>query len=153
MNQGTTSVQIQKKILVAGSAKEVVETIVLLLKKTGCSTDIALTGPEVITKSVQFSPDIIAMDIQMDGMSSNEVIKVLRRMPQSEEKPIIVFSYFSTHDLGSASIREKALGIDAAHSACMEAGATKYIERFSEHTFIEKIKPYLHASAKTKKGG
>ncbi|HOW35036.1 MAG TPA: response regulator [Candidatus Omnitrophota bacterium] len=138
-------VRSEKKILVAGSTKAVVEEIALQLKRVGCQTDFTLTGPEVISKVVQFLPDVIVMDVQMNDMSAQEVIKVLRRLPQSEHKPVIVYNYFIAADLGSASVREKALAIDAAKSGCMSAGANLYLGRFNESTFIKDISRYLES--------
>lgn len=143
LSYGTPQVKSKKKVLVAGSTKAVIEEIVIQLKRVGCQTDFTLTGPEVISKVVQFSPDVIVMDVQIGDMPSHEVIKVLRRLPQSEHKPIAVYNYFVAADLGSASVREKALAIDAAKSACMSAGASLYLGRFNESTFIKDISRYL----------
>lgn len=133
----------ERKVLIAGRHRNVIENMIVQLKKEGCSTDVAPTGPDVITKIVTFVPEVIIMDIQMYGISAPELIKLSRKMPKVKKDPIVGYSYFEVAKLGSANIRDEVLNIDSAHAVYMEAGATKYIGRFNERSFIDLISEYL----------
>jgi len=137
------AVEIQKKVLVAGNEDDVVGIMSVQLKKRGCEVDHVTTGAEVISRSVVFAPELIILDIDMYGMSAPEIVKVLKQMPNFDRIPILVYSYYRVSDLGSEDVRQKALSVDANQKACMGQGATSYIGRFNEATFLKSIEKYL----------
>ncbi len=140
-----------KKVLVAGSDKTVVENMAFQLKKIGCLPEMAKDGPEIITKIVQFSPDLLIMEVPMFGLAADEVIKILRQMSQFSSRPILIYNFFKIEDLGSTDVRTKAIAIDDAKAACLQAGATENIGRFNEFSFLETIAKYLKADPIVKK--
>jgi len=140
-----------KKVLVSGSDKLVLENMVFQLKKIGCLPEMAKDGPEIITKIVQFSPDLIIMEVPMFGMTADEVIKILRQMSQFKDHPILTYNFFRIEELGSSDVRQKALAVDDANAACAQAGATESIGRFNEFSFLEIIAKYLKAEPLPKK--
>jgi len=132
-----------KKVLVAGNEDEVVNNMVVQLKKRGCETDHVTTGAEVISRTVIFAPELIVLDIDMYGMPAPEIVKVVKQMPNFDRIPILVYSYYRVSDLGSEDVRQKALSVDTNQKACMGQGATSYIGRFNEATFLKSIEKYL----------
>ncbi len=135
--------EVNKTVLVSGSEKQVLENMAFQLKKIGCVPEMAKDGPEIITKVVQTSPDLLIMEIPLYGMAAEEVVKILRQMVQFNQRPIIIYSFFKTEDLGESTVRQKALLIDDAKEACVEAGITHNLGRFSEFTFLESIEKFL----------
>lgn len=135
--------QYSKRVLLAGVEEEVVHGMVMQLKKTGCHTDMVTTGPQVITKVVMFLPQILVLDVLMNGMESPEIIRILRQMPQGEKIPILMYSFYRLSDLGSEDVRHRALSIDKAVQLGLRNGATKYIGRYNEDSFIRSINIYL----------
>ncbi|MDP8265917.1 MAG: response regulator [Candidatus Aceula meridiana] len=132
-----------KKVVLGGADRNILETMVFQLKKAGCEVELAKDGAEIITKVVQFAPDVLILEVPLYGMTGDEVIKILRQMAQFKNRPILIFNFFSTEDLGSTTVRQKAMLIDDAKTAAMEAGATANLGRFNEFTFIESITKYL----------
>jgi CheY-like chemotaxis protein len=111
----------------------------------------AKDGPEIITKVVQFSPDFLIMEVPMFGLAADEVVRILRQMNQFSTRPILIYNFFKIEDLGSTDVRTKAIAIDDAKAACLEAGATENIGRFNEFSFLETIAKYLKADPASKK--
>jgi len=135
--------KVAKKILIAGSSRDAVDNMIVQLKRQGCDVEAAFIGPDIITKAVQFNPDVMILDVQMYEMPTSEVIGVLRHMPQIDKKPILIYSYFDPAELGRVDVREQVLSIDATYEDCMESGATEYIERFNDGTFLKKVDKYI----------
>ncbi len=138
-----TRAESPKRILIAGSDREVIENMVMQLKRKDCRTSFALTGAEVFSKTVKGIPDILILDVAMDDISSHEIINMLRRIPQFERIPILTYSFYRLSDLGSEDVRQRALSIDLAQKQCQEAGATAFMGRFNEHNFLKIVTPYL----------
>ena len=132
-----------KRVLVAGDDNETIGNMSEQLKKNSCQTVMVTQGPDIISQIVLFRPHILVMDVLMGKMTSHEIINVLRQMPQGEKIPILVYSFYHLDELGSEDIRQRALSVDRAEAACMAAGATKYIGRFNETTFMEIMDKYL----------
>jgi CheY-like chemotaxis protein len=135
--------QVAKRVLVAGDDVEVIENIVIQLKRVGYHTDLVTSGPQVISKVVLFLPDVLIMEVLMEGIEGPDLIKVLRQMPQGQKIPILIYSFYRIEDLGSEDVRQRALLVDTAEANCMQAGATAYIGRFNENSFMRSVEKYL----------
>ncbi len=140
---GAPAVKSSKKILVAGNDAELLEKMSILLKKVGCTTEIATNGPGVLTKVVQFIPDVVVLEVPMDDIPSQDLVGIMRKMPQVDKKPILIYSYFEVKDLGESSVRQKALATDTSKTACLDSGANAYIGRFNELSFVKDLEKYL----------
>lgn len=134
-----------KKVLVAGTDPEVLDMMSKQLTKIGCHVDIVTTGAQVISKTVMFLPAVIVMEAQMDGVSALEIVQVVRKLPQAEKIPLLLYSFYRITDLGTEDVRQKALTVDSAVRECLESGATEYFGRFNENTFLKSIGKYLLA--------
>lgn len=130
------------KVLVAGSDNDTVGTIVNKSQQAGCLTEVALKGPDIISKSVVFRPQILLLEVEMEeGINIDEIIKMLRLMPDFAKAPILVYSFYSS--IGSEDRVQKMLSIDSAQDRCLKAGATEYIGTFNENTFLKILCKYL----------
>ncbi|MFA5260158.1 MAG: response regulator [Candidatus Omnitrophota bacterium] len=143
----TTTVAARKKglkrVLVVGEDSERVKNIVSLLEREGCHTDMVTLDAQVISKALVFLPDVIVIDILMEGLPSHTIIKVLRQMSEFEKIPMIGYCFYRLSDLESEGVQQKALNADAAEDACKKAGLTEYLGRFNENTFMKSIVKYL----------
>jgi len=66
-------------------------------------------GAEAIETAEEFKPDIILLDIIMDGMSGYDVITVLKKSEKTKDIPVIFIT-----GLDSADAEEKGLALGAA---------------------------------------
>ena len=131
------------RVVVAGSDRRTTAQMSELLAGIFCEVRQASDGGELITRVVEFSPDIILLDVLLEGMPPHEVIRTLRQMPQSSESPILLYSYYSMDNLNADNIRQKAMSVDAHQAVCLEEGGTAYIGRFNPDSFLQVLAKYL----------
>lgn len=132
-----------KKVLVAGASRDVVDAMVKLLKERRCLTVTALSGAESVSQCVEFLPEVIVLDIQIDGVSSSEdIVKTLRLLPGVAHVPILLYSYYDITELGSEEMLQKATAVDVCQKNCLQAGATEYLGPFNENTFVDQVGAY-----------
>ena len=135
--------EMNKKVLLAGSDKQILEKMAAQLERAGCLTEMAKNGSEIIAKVVQFSPDVLIMEIPLYGMAADEVVKILRQMDQFDQRPILIYNFFRAEDLGEITVRQRTALIEDTKQACIEAGTTYDIGWFNEFTFLELIQDFL----------
>ena len=138
----------QRKVLVAGRDSDAVDVMVRQLRAEGCHTDCVCSGDQVITKAVLFLPNLLVIENEMYGMSSYEIIKVLRQMPQFKNMPMVVYSH--TSQFKGASAQKKNVTdapLAGSVNACLDLGASEYIGPFSEENFIGRISKYIRAAS------
>lgn len=114
------------KILVADDSKTNLSLITASLQKLGHEVISAVHGPQAIEKFQLERPDLIILDVVMDGMNGFECAKKIRSISIDDWIPIIFLS-------GSVDNESIAKGIDA--------GGDDYLTKpFSEITLAAKIK-------------
>jgi len=138
----------QNKVLVAGRDSDAVDLMVKRLREEGCHTDCVCSGDQVITKAVLFLPTFLVIENEMYGMSSYEIIKVLRQMPQFKKLPIVVYSH--TPGAQDAVVKKKDpddAPLAGSVNACLDLGANEYIGPFSEENFVTRISKYIRVAS------
>lgn len=140
------------RVLAAGPDRRVTAQMSEILTGILCETRQAVDAGELITHVVEFLPDVILMDVLMEGMPAHEIVRTLRQMPQAEEAPILLYSYYPMENLDGESIRQKVLSIDAHQVICLEEGATAYVGRFLPEMFLKTLAKYLRSGSR-KTGG
>ena len=140
------------RVLIAGPDSRVTSQMSEILTGIFCEVRQAADAGELITRVVEFIPDVIITDVQMEGMPAHEIVRTLRRMPQAEDAPILLYSYYPMENLDGDSLRQKTLSIDAHQVVCLEEGATAYIGRFIPETFLKTMAKYLRSGSR-KTGG
>ena len=70
-----------KRILVVDDDQDSAETLAELLTCQGHDARFALDGARALALAKEFLPDVVLLDIEMVGMSGNEVARLLRLEP------------------------------------------------------------------------
>lgn len=128
-----------KKILVVGKEQFILDDMARHAQKAGYEIITTTSGADAITKTVQFVPDIIVVDVQIPDISIIELIDTFRRLPKFGAKPIVGYSYYKTEDLGDSLGKNKVLNIEEASQKFLNSGGSQYIGRFHEQNFIKAI--------------
>lgn len=107
-----------------------------MLELSGHDVAVAQNGEEGIEKTYEWRPDIILMDLRMNGMGGLEATRRIKSDETIAHIPIIVISaWTSRHN------REQAI----------EAGAVKFVTKpVQVDKFIEQINEFAPQSVKPK---
>ena len=92
--------------------------MVQCLTGAGMSVDEAADGQQALAAFERKPPDLVILDVMMPGMDGFEVCRVLRKLPQAENLPVLVVTGLDDTD-----------SLERAY----EAGATSFITRFGFH--------------------
>ncbi|RYE23085.1 MAG: response regulator transcription factor [Sphingobacteriaceae bacterium] len=83
---------VNKKILVCDDDADILEMLVMLLETYGYDVVGELKSPNVFKAIIKENPGLLIVDLWMPLMSGDEVIKQLRKFPETRSLPIIVTS-------------------------------------------------------------
>ncbi|MGM0508617.1 MAG: response regulator transcription factor [Fusobacteriota bacterium] len=118
-----------KKILLIDDEKDVSEVVEMLLTSEGYEVSVAYNGKEGIKKAKSKDLDLIILDIMMPGMDGIEVCERMRKDPELDEVPIVMFS-------AKLSSADKKVAFNV--------GADGFITKpFNSMGFISGIRTYL----------
>jgi two-component system, OmpR family, alkaline phosphatase synthesis response regulator PhoP len=78
------------KILVVDDEPDVVELISYNLRTRGYETITASNGLEALLKARRFLPDLVVLDVMMDGMDGLSVCEILHAQPSTRTMPVII---------------------------------------------------------------
>ena len=85
-----------KRILVVDDDVEFLQELKETLRLSGYVVEAVNESVKAVSAAVQSQPDLILLDLKMDGLSGFEVAKGLRKSPKTARIPIIAISgYFS----------------------------------------------------------
>lgn len=79
-------------ILVVDDSSTVVFALKRLLEQDGYEVLVAGDGEEAIMVAETYKPDLILMDVLMPGMNGFQATRHIRKLPQTEDTPIIIIS-------------------------------------------------------------
>jgi len=117
-------------ILIADDEPSIGSLIEATLQGPEVSTTHVTTGKQVLESVQQKKFDLIVLDWMMPGMTGLEVVKALRRQPETTSIPIIMLTA-----RGQLKDQEQA----------MQAGAHSYLMKpFSPLELLEKIQKILN---------
>lgn len=120
----------RRKILMVDDRWENRSVILNLLQPLGFEIAEANDGREGLEKVVEFQPDLILADLVMPVMDGFELIRQLRKLPQSKDVPIIA---------SSASVFE------AEQCESIAAGANEFLPKpISADSLLEMLQSFLH---------
>lgn len=80
------------KILVCDDERHIVRLIQVNLEKQGYQVVTAYDGKEGLEKVKSEKPDMLVLDVMMPYMDGFEVLKSLRREPETESLPVIMLT-------------------------------------------------------------
>lgn len=94
--------------------------------KSGFSVIPALTGPEAIEACIKFTPDALVLRLEQKEMSGDEVIRMLRRLPNTRDLKAIVYG---------VELPE----VDLQHLANLDVPQTCLIKDLSVNAIIDRV--------------
>ncbi len=118
-----------KRLLVIDDEVDIGETVKIRLEVNGYSVNLAYDGLDGIDKAVKTMPDLILLDILMPQVDGFEVCRRLRKIPETQNIPIIMLTAIK-----SPESLQKA----------KEAGAQDYLAKpFESGELVEIVRFYL----------
>jgi len=106
----------QKTILVVDDDKSLVKSLKYRLEKRGFSIYVAYNGKEALEMVESHPPDLVLLDIVMPEMDGYEVMKALKRKPDTPNIPIVVMT---------------GVEIDGGRVKALSVGATEFLTKSS----------------------
>ena len=126
------------KVLITGSNEIVLEKMGLALKGLPYLVASSKVSSDIMSKALTMVPKAVFIDVLFqDNVSSFELVKALRSFFVLAQTKIITYAFFVPEELG--------IDVGAMHSMqqaidlCTKAGCDKYIGRFNQTLFLEKI--------------
>jgi CheY-like chemotaxis protein len=129
-------------ILVSGTVPSVIKYIDKEFKKAGCQTERVMESRDILSKVETIAPDVIVIDIQMENVSTYEVIEKVKALPK-EKVHLALYSFFIDKDMAKESILHRLFASDTTHTHKNVKRPIKYLGIFNEDTFNNKIRTYL----------
>ena len=80
------------KVLIVDDEPYMQRLIEFSLKKSGYEFDSAMNGLEALTKTDQFRPDLIVMDVAMPEMDGLEALEKLKQNEKTKNIPVIMLT-------------------------------------------------------------
>jgi diguanylate cyclase (GGDEF)-like protein len=116
----------QERILVVDDESDIIEIVTYTLENSGYTVEVAGNGEEAISKTHEFNPDLILLDIMLPRMNGFDVCRVIKSSIFTGHIPIIMFS-------AKKEVDDKVLAT--------EVGADDYIQKpFNRNELISRIK-------------
>src|SRR5580704_8657433 len=81
-----------KKILVVDDERHIVRLVQVNLERAGYTVVTAFDGKEALEKVESEKPDLVVLDVMMPYMDGFEVLKNLRKNPETRELPVIMLT-------------------------------------------------------------
>ncbi|MEI8012574.1 MAG: response regulator [Candidatus Omnitrophota bacterium] len=130
-----------KQALVLGAKEEVNAEITGIFEAQGCVVGASTDPIDFFSNCLILTPRVVVIDALIKGdVPSRDTIRALRCFTRLASTNILVFTHFLSEDIGSMQGIEE---LEQAKNECMEAGATKYIGRFTPTTFWDTIKDMM----------
>ena len=119
----------EKTILIIEDEKLIIVSTQMVLESVGFQVEAATDGEEGIKKAKEIKPDLILLDIMMPGIDGWETLKRLKRDPETQGIPVVIFT-----------AREHARG----HQKSSEMGAAGYFRKpFEPDELIELVEKHV----------
>jgi PleD family two-component response regulator len=96
------------KILIVDDDETLSIVFSTTFKKNGFDTVLALNGKTGIDKAKTEKPDLIFLDQILPDISGNEILKILKLDPETQNIPVIILSNFSQEELVKEAINNGA---------------------------------------------
>ena len=121
------------KILVVDDEPDVLRMLEVVLGRRGHRVLTAPTGIEGLVTAQGERPDLILLDIMMEGMDGWEVLKLLKLEPATHDIPVVMLS-------ARTAARDKIRGL--------QEGAVDYVTKpFSVRELVHTIEAILEPAA------
>ncbi len=122
-----------ESILVVDDEKDLLELVEYNLVKEGYKVSAAENGVDALKIARKDSPSLIVLDIMLPGMQGLEVLRELKKKPESQDIPVILLT-------AKGGELDKVLGL--------ELGADDYVTKpFSPRELVARVKAVLRRSS------
>jgi two-component system, OmpR family, phosphate regulon response regulator PhoB len=126
------------KILVVDDEPDVLRMLQVVLSRRGHDVLIAASGLEGLVTAQGEGPDLVLLDIMMEGMDGWEVLKLLKLEPGTRDIPVVMLS-------ARTEPRDKIRGL--------QEGAVDYVTKpFSLRALVHTIEAVLEPPAAASEG-
>ncbi|MBF0523395.1 MAG: response regulator [Candidatus Omnitrophica bacterium] len=131
---------VNKHVLVLSPDLEVNNDIAKLLEAHSLIVGKSTDPIDFISTCLILAPKVVIMDVILRGdIPAPEMIRAFRSFARLRNMKILVFTRFAPGDVDSMEGIEQ---LRLAKDDCLEAGANKYLGRFSAVTFWEMVKDF-----------
>lgn len=119
-----------KRVIVVEDEDNVRETIELLLTNVGFIVKSSATGNNILEIVHEFNPDIILLDVMLDGLDGRDICRSIKENSVTSHIPVIMLS-----------------GVPDIYNAILDVGANDVISKpFDETTLLNRIDRQLSNS-------
>ena len=126
------------KILLVDDETDMLEMMAYNLGAQGHQIITAVTGLDAVNKARRCAPDLIVLDLMLDGIDGFSVCEILRGQPATGQVPVLVVT---------------ALGGQIARLNALAVGADDFLSKpFSPQELIRRVREILDARAKKRPG-
>jgi len=80
------------KVLVCDDEKHIVRLIQVNLERLGYEVATAFDGREALVKLKEYKPDLVLLDVMMPYVDGYEVLRSIRKNPETENLPVILLT-------------------------------------------------------------
>lgn len=122
-----------KKLLLVDDDQDFVLSLQLTLEKEGWEVHTSFSAEQAKTMAVNDKPDLIVMDIIMEGEHGYSAIEEIMSYPQLENVPVIVFSSVTHRWVETTATREDALLSNAVEFIDNSDGADTLVRAIHKH--------------------
>lgn len=122
----TATEQKMRRIVLAEKDPVLLETLAQEFSKTGFAVVTASTGPEAVEACIKFSPDAVVLRLEQQEMSADEVVRVLRRLPNTRELKAVVYGI-------------ELPEVDLQHVAQLDVPQTCMVKDLSVNAIIDRV--------------
>ncbi len=119
-------------VLVVEDEEQAREILTVYLEEAGYSVAHAADGEEAIEKAKKLKPHAITLDIILPKKDGFEVLKELKRLPETKDIPVIIVSIVENRELG--------LSLGATDYLIKPVDKNELISKLGEHSFTTKVK-------------
>lgn len=126
-NEGyrVTSSQVARRLVIADGDPTLRRTLESEFAQAGFQVAAVATGPEALESCVTFKPNAIVMRLELEGMSADEVVAMLKRLPNTRGVEAVVYGF----DLPEAQLE---------HVANLDIPQTHMLKDLTVNTIIDR---------------
>jgi DNA-binding response OmpR family regulator len=119
-------------VLIVDDESDMVELLSCYLRGAGFQIVTAGNGLEALHQARRWLPDLILLDVMLEGMDGYSVCEILRRQPSTARIPVILIT---------------ALGGEMARLNGLGAGADDFVRKpFTREDVLQRIDQLIHQS-------
>lgn len=92
MAQNMLGICMNKKVLIIDDDKDIAEVLALILEMEGYNPLAYYTGRDVLQKIKKYRPQLIFLDVRLDGIDGREICAQIKADDELKDIPVIMIS-------------------------------------------------------------